>query len=94
MQTLFDGLEHLIGSTEGLAKLGAVGAWIFFTLILIIYVVWLQRQQAHGAQDASESRVKHAEATVLTAKAIEKLADQIQELRYKLKCVGGQDEKH
>lgn len=94
METIFNAIGTLIGNAESLAKLGATGALAFFDIILMIYVVWLQRQQAHGAQEASDARVKHAEATVLNSKAIEKLADQIQELRYKLKCIGGQDAQH
>lgn len=90
METLFNGLAQLIGSTESLAKLGTIAAWVFFDLVLIIYVVWLQRLQAQGARDASEARVKDAEATILSSQVIEKLADQIRELRYKIKC-GGPD---
>lgn len=90
MDTLAAGIGHLIGSTENLAKLGAIGAWVFFTLVLILYVVWTQRAQKQSSEQAWEARIEEAKADGMIASAIEKLRDEIRELRYKIKG-GGSD---
>jgi len=90
MDTLVQLVDQLIGSTENLAKLGAIGAWVFFTLVLLIERAWTQRAQKQASESAWEARIEEAKADDAMANAVEKLADQIRELRYKIKC-GGTD---
>lgn len=81
-------LEKLIWQADSLAKLGAIGAWVFISLYLIIERVWTQRTQKAAAEHAWEARVEEAKADVMMAGAVEKLADQIRELRYEIKRGG------
>lgn len=81
-------LEKLIWQADNLAKLGAIGAWVFISLYLILERVWTQRTQKAAAEHAWEARVEEAKADVMMAGAVEKLADQIRELRYEIKGRG------
>lgn len=90
METLDQVVKHLLGSTEALAKMGAIAGWVFFTLVLLIERFWTQRTQAKASESAWQARIKEAESISLLANANEKLADQIKEIRYKIKC-GGPD---
>jgi len=79
MDTVFEGLGHIIGNAETLAKLGAIGAWVFFTLVLLIHAVWLQRLQSKGAEDSYNARIEEAKSSIMMANALTKLADEIRE---------------
>lgn len=86
-------IKYLLNSTEALAKMGAISAWVFFTLVLLLERFWTQRTQKNASESAWEARLKEAEADAMMANAVEKLSEQIKELRYKIKC-GGQNEEH
>lgn len=90
METLADIIKHLLSSTEALAKMGAIAAWVFFTLVLLIDRFMSERAQKKYAERNVELRLKDLETDVMMANAVEKLSDQIRELRYKIKC-GGTD---
>jgi len=104
MDTLVQLVAHLIGSTENLAKLGAIGAWVFFTLVLLMDKVWTQRAQRQASESAWEARMEEAKQDGLGVQAmnrmaekiqevnssVEDLSEQVKELKYKIKC-GGSD---
>lgn len=78
-------IHQLTSEAENLAKLGAIGAWIFFTIILLLERAWTIKQQKASADHAWEARVEEAKADVMMAGAVEKLAEQIRDLRYEIK---------
>lgn len=84
-------LDQFIGGAERLGALGVSAVWAFFVVILIAYIAWDLKAKKEAAELAWQARIKESEADGMVANAIEKLADQIKELRYKLKCVGGED---
>lgn len=88
MDTIFNGVNQLIGSTENLAKLGIIGILLFFILLLIVYVVWLQKVQAKAAESAWEGRIEEAKADEAMASALEKMRDEWREFRHTIKCGG------
>lgn len=90
METLELVIKHLLSSTEALAKMGAIAAWVFFTLVLLIDRFLTERAQKKAAERMVEVRLKDLETDAMMATAVEKLSDQIKELRYKIKC-GGAD---
>lgn len=92
METISNIFKNLIDGAERLGALSVAAVWAFFTIILIAYVVWDLRTKKEASELAWQARIKDAETDGLIANAIEKLADQIKELRYKLKCVGGNDD--
>jgi len=88
METVFSGLTQLIGGAEKLGALGAAAVWAFFTLILLGYIFWIQRAQKQAAESAWAARLEEAKADAMMASAVEKLADQIKEIRHTIKCGG------
>lgn len=82
------GLSQIIINTDNLAKLGAIGICIFFIFILIAFIIWLLKLQATASKQAWEARVAEAEADKLMGGALEKLRDELRELRYTIKCGG------
>lgn len=85
-------IDGIIGNAEKLGTLGAASIWAFFTLLLIAYITWDMKAKKSSSDQAWAARIKDAETDGMMAKAVEKLADQIKELRHKLKCVGGDDD--
>lgn len=90
MEALSEVIKHLLSSTEILAKMGAIAAWVFFTLVLLIDRVLTERAQKKASEKAFELRLKDLETDVMMANAVEKLSEQVKEIRFKIKC-GGQD---
>lgn len=82
--SLFDGLDKFISGADRLGALSASGVWAFFCLVFIIYIFWDLRQKKVSAEAAWKARLEEARADTLMAVAIEKLASEIQELRYKI----------
>ncbi len=85
---MIEGLFKLIGAlVENAEKLGtfsAAAVWAFFTLVLIGYIFFDMRDKKKAAESAWSARLEEAKADALMASAIEKLADQIREMRYSL----------
>lgn len=78
-------ISCLDGLTVGAAKLGvlpATAVWAFFSLILMLYVVWLQHMQRVGAEEAWTVRLEESRADALMAQAIGQLSNEIKELRH------------
>lgn len=90
MNALSTAINQLLGSTESLAKMGAIGAWVFFTLVLLVERMWVQKTQKQASEQAWQARIEEAKADAMMANAVERLSEQIRELRYKIRC-GGQD---
>lgn len=84
-------IDKFIGNAEKLGALSATAVWAFFTLILLLYIVWDLRVKKQSSEQAWNARLKDSEADGMMARAIEKLADQIKELRHKLKCGDSDD---
>lgn len=89
MDTIFNGLNHLIDGSARLAALGAGGVLVFFNFVLIIFIAWLLKNQKEGAEKSFSARIKESEDGVLMANAVAKLADELKEIRHNLKCIGG-----
>lgn len=89
MDTLID---SLIVNAEKLGKLSGTAVWAFFTLLLIAYIIWEMKAKKSSSEQAWAARTKEAEADGMMANAVSKLADQIKEIRIKLKCIGGEDD--
>lgn len=79
-----DFINHIIGNAEKLGALSAAAVWAFFTLVLIAYIAWDMRIKKQSSDSAWEARLKEAESDSLMANAIEKLSEQIKELRMKM----------
>lgn len=84
INAVFSGLTQLTTSAATLGQLSAQATWAFFTLILIGYIFYTMKTQKEAAQMILEARIKDAEADSLMAQAVDKLADQIKELRYRM----------
>lgn len=92
MDTIVNIFKNIVDGAERLAGLSVAAVWAFFTIILIAYVIWDQKTKKQASEMAWQARIKDAETDGMMANAIEKLADQIKELRIKLKCLGGDDD--
>lgn len=89
MSELIDGI---IQNAEKLGQLSATAIWAFFTLLLVFYIYWDMRAKKTSSDQAWSARIDEAKADSAIANAMEKLADQVKELRHKLKCIGGDDD--
>lgn len=77
-------IAGIIANAEKLGTLSAAGIWAFFTLMLIIYIAWDMKAKKQASEQAWEARIKDADSDNSIANAVEKMADQIKELRYKI----------
>lgn len=91
MDTIAKIFTNLIEGAEKLGTLSVTAVWAFFTIILIGYIIWDMKIKKEASELAWQARIKDAETDGMVANAIEKLADQIKELRHKLKCIGGDE---
>lgn len=81
-------ISGLIGNAQKLGELSVTSVWAFFTLILIGYIVYDMRIKKQAAESAWNARLEEAKADGLIAAALEKMANEIKELRYKIKPTG------
>ena len=84
-------LNELIDGVLRLEALSVAGVWAFFTLVLIVFLTWLLRTQKQSSEKAWEARIEEAKADGMIASALEKLRDEIRELRHRVKCGGSND---
>ncbi len=91
VKAIADIIAHLISDAERLGQLSATAAWSFFTLVLLAYIVWSLRSQKEAEKNVFEVRLKDAESDIVTAHAINKMADEIKEFRRSIRCLGGKD---
>lgn len=84
-------LDGFINQANRLGLLPAASIWAFFTLILLTYIVWTLKNQRQGEKTNFEMRMKDAETDNAMAHAVEKMAEQIRELRFIIKCIGGKE---
>lgn len=85
----FGGLDKLIGGAERLGTLSAAGIWAFFTLVLIAYLFLDLRRQQKASQIAWNARLEEVKGEALVAAALERMADEIKELRHYVTDNGG-----
>jgi len=81
-------IKYFIGSAEELGALNAQSVWAFFTLVLIGYILYDMKIKKKSSEDAWAARIEEAKADVMIAGALEKLADDIKELRHDLSSGG------
>lgn len=74
-------LKGIVDNAEKLGTFSAAAVWAFFTLVLIAYIFFDMRAKKQAAALAWQARLKEAEADILMANAVSKLAD---EVRYKI----------
>lgn len=84
-------LSGLIGNAERLGALPVAAVWAFFTLVLLVYIVWNLRAQKQAQETTLQMRIKDAESDVMMAQAILQLRDEIKEFRHTIRCGGGGD---
>lgn len=84
INAFFNGLTQLIAAADKIGQLSVEGVWALFTMVLIGYIFYNTKTQKESAQLILEARIKDAEADGMMAEAVEKLADQIKELRYRM----------
>lgn len=77
-------LEKFIGSAERLGVLSSSSVWAFFCLVLLAYIFVDSRYKRKASEQAWNARLEEANADHLMAQAVEKMAEQIRELRYSL----------
>jgi len=91
METLFSSLEKLLKGAENAAALSATGVWALFCFLFIMYIFYDLRQKKNSSERTTDMRLEEARADALMASAIEKLANEIKELRYRMDAlqIGG-----
>ena len=82
-------LEKIIWQADHLAKLGAIASWIIFTIYLIIERAWTQKIQREAADNATEARKAEAQAAMMLANGVNKLAEKYDDLCYEVRELGG-----
>ncbi len=85
---IFKVVSDVIGNAEKLAGLSVTGVWAFFTLVLIAYIVYDMKLKKQASDSAWDARLEEAKADGLIAAALEKMSNEIKELRYRIKCDG------
>lgn len=86
-------IEGIIKNAERLGALSATAIWAFFTLILIGFITWKMKAESQASEAAWTARIEEAKADGMIANALEKLSDQVKELRFKIRCLGEDDVK-
>ena len=81
-------LEKVIWQADHLAKLGAIGSWVIFTLYLIFERAWAQKIQREASDNATNARKTEAEAAMMLANGVEKLAEKYGALCYEIRELG------
>jgi hypothetical protein len=74
-------IEQAIKSAERLGSLSSGAIWAFIAL----YFVWDAKQKKESADKAWAARTKEAEADTMMVAAIEKMSEEIKELRQEIR---------
>ena len=74
-------LTKFIQQIQVVESLSATAVWAFFCFIFIAYIFYDIKQKKISSEKAWEIRLKEAEADGLMISAIDRLADEIEELR-------------
>lgn len=82
-------LTQFIDGSAKVAALGVSGVLAFFMLVQLGFIMWLLKSQKEGAKLSYDTRIEEAKDGMLMANAVDKLANEIKELRYSMKCTGG-----
>lgn len=85
-------INQFIGSAEKLGTLSATAVFGLFDIIFIAYIGWDLKGRKQAEEIRLQMRLKDAESDILFAKALEKMADELKEFRYKIQCVGGKND--
>ncbi len=76
-----DWLEGLIKSADKLGNLSAGAIWAF----IVVYFIWDAKQKKESSDKAWAARTEEAKADQLMASAIEKMAEELNELRQEIR---------
>lgn len=76
--------DKLINGAKQLGELTTTEIWALLSLVLTLALVYMIRQNSQAGQRANDMRLEDVQADMKVAAAIEKLADEIQELRHDL----------
>lgn len=80
-------LTEVIQGAERLGAFSSSSVWAFFCLVLIAFIFYDKRNQKQSYDNAVEARLAAAKADVLIASSVEKVAEEVKELRYKIEGV-------
>lgn len=70
--------KDVVDNARAFGSLDSSSVWAFFALIFLGYIFWMLRQSAKSNLSALEVRLKQAEADLLCAQALDKVADYLE----------------
>lgn len=80
--------DKYIDIAKKLGSLDQSTIWALISIVLFLALVYMIKQHSKAGEKAANVRVQEATAMIQMTSAIEKLANELQELRHSIKCKG------
>lgn len=81
-------LEKAIDGAKQLGALDSCSIWALSTLVLLAYIIWDIKLKRGASERAWNARLAEAKADELLANALDKIHDELKELRQNIRYTG------